>query len=386
LSVRRSHHFEPREPIVLGEPRLANVAAAALACSGEVERGTHGFHTWPAGMHPDAARMLIEALPGGSVLDPFCGGGTALVEARIAGRRAVGRDVSPIARLVSIGRTSTPEPALITRVRSAGRQLAAAARAAKALPDEPILSAVREWYAPHVLCELEALRAGIAAADVDLRSFLRVCFSSILIKTSWRESDTRARRVRHDRPAGTAAVLFHKKVREWGRRVEALAALVPPGTPPADLGLADARALELREPVDLVLTSPPYPSTYDYLPMQHLRTIWLGTEVGEGEIGSRRSWRDGGKQAKRQWADDTDAWTAAAARALTANGVLAVLIGDGASPDREIDASAPTEAAAKKAGLRAIARASVPRVDHARETTRWEHCLLFGRAGSQATG
>ena len=41
---------------------------------------------------------------------------------------------------------------------------------------------------------------------------------SILVKVSWRKSDTSMQRVKHDRPVGTAAILFHKKARELGRK------------------------------------------------------------------------------------------------------------------------------------------------------------------------
>jgi DNA modification methylase len=146
------------------------------------------------------------------------------------------------------------------------------------------------------------------------------------------------------------------------------------------VALADARTLSLSSPVDLVLTSPPYPSTYDYLPMQHLRTVWLGVDPGAGEIGARRFWRQGGKEARRAWSDDTHRWTARVAAALRPGGALVVLIGDGLTPSGEVDTSAPTEEAAKAAGLQTWARASVPRPDHARGTVRWEHCFVFGRA------
>src|SRR5580704_18912045 len=51
----------------------------------------HGFHTYPARMHPDTAARLVRAFAaeGETVLDPFCGSGTVLVEAMIARRRAV---------------------------------------------------------------------------------------------------------------------------------------------------------------------------------------------------------------------------------------------------------------------------------------------------------
>ncbi|MEQ1501299.1 MAG: hypothetical protein ABMB14_03670 [Myxococcota bacterium] len=364
---------------MIGDPDLGQVLAQALLAAGEVDRATHGFHTWPAGLHPDAAAALIAALPGASVLDPFCGGGTVMVEARLAGRRAVGRDVSPIARMVATGRTATPDEALLTRVRAAARRLAAEARTADRPPDEPIRSVVKEWYARHVACELESIRTGILACEPDIRPYLWLCLSAILVKTSFRQADTSPKRVKHDRPAGTTAILFHKKVREYGRKVADLRSRVPEGTPPADIGLGDARTISLREPVDLVLTSPPYPSTYDYLPMQHLRTVWLGLDEGFGEIGARRYWRTGADAARKRWVEDTAAWTARAAELVRPGGHVVVVIGDGLAPTGTIDTSAPTSAAAAAAGLRIRARASVERVDHARETVRWEHCFVCER-------
>ena len=376
--MRRTGIAAADEPIVLGDPVLGAAAASALAASGEVDRGTHGFHTWPAGLHPDAAAILLDAVGGRTVCDPFCGGGTVLVEARIRGAAAIGRDVSPIAQRVAAGRCATPSEAILTRTRSAARALTAAARSGQGdPPPDPIAAAVRGWYAPHVIAELETIRRGVAAADAEIRPFLELCFSAILIKTSFRASDTSPRRVRHDRPAGTTAVLFHKKVREYGRLVAALRDLVPPETVAADIGPGDARRLSLRCSADLILTSPPYPSTYDYLPLQHLRTVWLGLPEGQGEIGARRHWRSGASAARRQWIDDTRAWTAAAADALAPGGHLVVVIGDGLTPSGPIDTSAPTEAAAKAAGLASAARSSVGRPDHARSTTRWEHCFIF---------
>lgn len=67
----------------------------------------HGFHTYPARMHPTTAARLVQAVSDGSatLLDPFCGSGTVLVEAMIAGRRAVGVDLNPLA--VRLARVKT---------------------------------------------------------------------------------------------------------------------------------------------------------------------------------------------------------------------------------------------------------------------------------------
>jgi len=364
-----------------GDAELGRALREALAHSSASVRYTHLFHTYPAALHPDAARDLLALFPGRSVLDPFCGGGTVLVEARAAGRRALGCDVSPIAVRVARARCATPDDALLSALRARARALAARARTAAArgpLPDEPILHAVRTWYAEHALRELESLRRGIAESDPTLRELLEAIFSSILVKVSWRASDTKAAREKHHRPPGTTAVLFHKRARELARQLVELRAVVPVGTPDAEIWLGDARELALAEPVELVLTSPPYPSTYDYLPLQHLRHVWLGERPdAAGEIGARRLWRKGARAALAAWRTDTERWTAAAAGALAPGGHLVLVIGDGLVPSGAIDSARPSADSAIRAGLELRAAASLERPDHGGRTHRSEHVLAF---------
>jgi hypothetical protein len=173
-------------------------------------------------------------------------------------------------------------------------------------------------------------------------------------------------------------VLFHKRARELARQLAELRAAVPGGTPDAKIRLGDARELELTAPVELVLTSPPYPSTYDYLPMQHLRHVWLGERPdAEREIGSRRLWRKGARDAREAWQIDTELWTAAAAGALAPGGHLVLVIGDGLVPSGAIDAARPSADAAVRAGLELLASASLERPDHGGRTHRREHVLAF---------
>jgi SAM-dependent methyltransferase len=385
-SRHRLAHDRPALASALrGDPAVAEGLRSALAHGGPVERYTHPFHTYPAGMHADAARDLVALFPGDSVFDPFCGGGTVLVEARAAGRRAHGCDVSPVAVRVARARCATPDDAELTAFRSRARKLAELARAASsrgAMPHDEILRVVERWFAPHVLRELEALRAGIAASDPVVRPRLEAVFSSLVVKVSWRASDTKAVREKHDRPAGTTAVLFHKKARELARQMTSLRDAVPPGTPEAEIVLADAREARPTALVELVLTSPPYPSTYDYLPMQHLRHVWLGERPDASrEIGARRLWRGGMRRAREIWRRDTDLWTRNAAEALAPGGHLVVLIGDGLLPGGVVDSAQPTLDAAARAGLELVAGASVERPEHAGLTNRREHAFAFAKPG-----
>jgi SAM-dependent methyltransferase len=350
----------------------------------DAQRLTHGFHTWPAGLHPDAAAGLLSLLPPGAVLDPFCGGGTVLVEAMLAGRQAIGRDLSPIATRVARLRTGLVDAETLTAFRSAARKATAAARGAEELPNAERMSALERWYEPHVLKELEALRYATAKSAREIRWLMEGCLSSIVIKASMRQSDTRARRVGHHRPLGTTAVLFHKKARELARRLEALREAVPEGTPASDIREADARELKLHAPVAGVLCSPPYPGVYDYMSMQHLRHVWLGLKVPQArkELGSRRAFKGDNHEARRLWRRDTEKWMGAAVEALQPGGRLIVVIGDGQVGPKIIGTAEPTMAAAEALGMRLIGRASVTLP--ATRPARQEHALAFEKPADEA--
>lgn len=69
---------------------------------------SHSFYRYPARFSPLFARAAIAAFtdPGDVVLDPFMGGGTTLVEARAAGRLAIGTDINSLAVFVSSVKTT----------------------------------------------------------------------------------------------------------------------------------------------------------------------------------------------------------------------------------------------------------------------------------------
>jgi len=80
----------------------------AMADAGPARGLGHDFYPYPARMSPAVARLLIQELsrPGDTVLDPFMGGGTTIVEALAHGRKAVGLDINAIAHLLTVARTT----------------------------------------------------------------------------------------------------------------------------------------------------------------------------------------------------------------------------------------------------------------------------------------
>ena len=371
-----------------GDTAVARVLEAALRNRERVERATHGFHTWPAGLHPDAARDLL-SLGTGPVLDPFCGGGTILIEAMLAGRDALGCDINPVANMVARARVAITDDAGRTALRGLCRRAADAGRLAGLqaagrweasgggdvfLPSDlpPYLF---EWYEPHVIAELHALRTAIGRDPLAL-----AVYSSILVKVSRRESDTANRVVEGKRPIGTTSILFHKRAREYARQLEALEGLVPAGAR-ARVHREDAR--EIRESgFGMVVTSPPYPGVYDYVPLQQLRLLWLGIDASaavRAEIGSRRTFRTDRKDAIAEWREDTRRWVRACAKALVPGGRLVVIQGDGNVGGKRIDSLGPLDEAASAAGMGRVARVTVERWDEGLENVRAEHCVAFER-------
>jgi len=81
---------------------------AAVSNRAKVTGAPHDFYRYPARFSPVFAREAIKAFtkPGDFVLDPFCGGGTTLVEAISLGRRAVGMDVSSLAAFLARTKTT----------------------------------------------------------------------------------------------------------------------------------------------------------------------------------------------------------------------------------------------------------------------------------------
>ena len=155
-----------------GDLEVAEVLAAALEAVDVAERDplTHGLHAYPARMHYAIARGVLEGFSGGPsmsspsapkafeprtrVLDPFCGSGTVLVEARRLGLRACGVDLNPLAlRIAEIKQAVTSE-AQRDRLAELGARVVGASLDRVDRRERvraPLSPAERQWYEPHVL-------------------------------------------------------------------------------------------------------------------------------------------------------------------------------------------------------------------------------------------
>lgn len=361
-----------------GDPTLADALADALEQAedpDEARRHIHGFHSYPARLHPTLARNLLRRLcpAAGSVLDPFCGSGTVLVEARLLGRRAAGVDLNPLAvRLARLKARGRDEAYLRALLDDARRVAAVAADrrkkkagASRRYPPEDVAA-----FAPHVLLELDSLRVGIEISpSAQFQADLGLILSSLLTKLSLRAGDSAERQVPKRIAAGFASRMFVARTEELLRQFDEFSRLIPPDTlSSVDVFEADARDLRVlgEQRFELVLTSPPYPGNYDYLHHHERRLRWLNLDASSfarNEVGARRllETEPSEQQARSRWLADLGLMLAQIRDHLTPGGVAVFILADSVVRGVPFYNDDLLLSAARSAGLRLVARASQPR-------------------------
>jgi DNA modification methylase len=329
-------------------------------------------------MHPAIASRLVlsSTEPGAVVLDPFCGSGTVLVEAMIAGRRAVGTDLNPLAEKLARLKTGKFDAAEREALVAGARHVASFANerrlrragATKRYPPEDVA-----LFDAHVLLELDSVRAGILGLDAParLREALALVLSALLVKLSRRASDTAAgvsaATAKRRLAAGYPSRLFVKKTVELAARLAEFERLVPADIPAARVTLDDASRLKTvgSSTIDAIVTSPPYVATYDYLEHHALRMRWLDLDArpfSEGEMGARRRYQPLDARAAREtWTRELGAVLRAIARVCRPGAPVALVLADSAVRGEALRADVMIVPLAEEAGLVFRARASQER-------------------------
>jgi SAM-dependent methyltransferase len=228
------------------------------------------------------------------VLDPFCGRGTTLYAARLAGRQAVGIDINPVAVAIARAKTAQATPIAVTRL--AKRILRGTCGV-----DTP-RGEFWEWaFHPSTLREVTALREGLrTCTDSPTAQLLR----ALLLGVLHGPRNKRAPSYLSNQMPRTYASKPAYAVRYWRKHglapdrvdtmdvIERRAKHVLNDCPPRKpgrvvLGDAARSIMALRQRFDLVITSPPYYGMRTYVSDQWLRNWFVGgpSEVPYGSEG-----------------------------------------------------------------------------------------------------
>ena len=275
---------------------------------------THNLHPYPAKFIPQIPNALIQELSavGDTVADIFCGSGTTLLEALQLRRHAVGVDANPLAAMISRAKTTpieTPRLEALETHRDACRRVAASIEPLTNdlfHGDQPFRSAAWRpapelsdfWFEPHVVEELAELRHLIDGMTGEAeRNLCATVFSSIVVAVSKQDSDTRY--VRRDKglAPGDTIRRYQAQLDTAMAAVQELGALIDEEF---SCRVLNADVLEAPDtgPIDLVVTSPPYPNAYSYHLYHRSRLAWLGHDPEQfkrKEIGSHRKYSAKGR-------------------------------------------------------------------------------------------
>jgi SAM-dependent methyltransferase len=370
------------QTVVAGDPDVSAVLARALATDDvERDRLTHGFHSYPARMHWLTAQCVLDQFGARRVLDPFCGSGTVLVEARLRGIEAMGIDLNPLAvRLSRLKSTPMPAPLreqlaeLATELRERSEERVQAREDVRAqLPPTEI-----RWYEGHVLKEMAGLLDLIKQVEEpSLREAATLVFSSLVIKFSRQRSDTAEEMIERRIRKGLVSEFFERKAHELCERMRDFAEEAGEGPAPR-VEEGDAHWLRdhvARGGVDMVLTSPPYGGTYDYAAHHARRFAWLGMDSQHfqaKEIGARRH----GLSADR-FAKELQLSMKSIRSTLRDEGWLVMVLGDGQHGEQRVPADQLVEQLAEEAGFEPVAIASQGRADYLGGAPRYEHLMAL---------
>jgi hypothetical protein len=260
---RRSGYF--RLPI---EAQAALIAAAR---DGQPVRGlTHGFYKYPARFSPVFARAAIKTFtkPGDLVLDPHVGGGTTLVEARAAGREAVGVDISTLAEFVSNVKCTVYSEQELGTLEAWARRAPLCIGIHK--PSSPFADYAEQGYYKHLDHPSrwrlrKAIEQGLASAIALGTPRLEAFGRCVVLRTAQWALDGRSKLPSVDEFRNFLGETA-KSMAEGARELRA--AVQKSGREPVTVlrrsaaGLEDDfRLREMRAP-RLVVTSPPYPGVH----------------------------------------------------------------------------------------------------------------------------
>jgi len=267
----------------------------------ETQSLTHGYHRYPAKFIPQLVRQLIDEYSNSKdrICDPFGGCGTTLVEAKLAGRASFGFDINPVAVLITRTKTTAIKPETLSR---------AFAHLCEELNNGlPTFSGTTNgrlnldrlfyWFGESNLDQLLSLKNRLGKErDPAIRRFFLCTLSHILKNCSyWLTKSTKPQKDPSKVPDSPikAFTLHASRMVERNRAFHEELQRLGPREPLAIMRKADARKLPLPDKcIDLVVTSPPYSTSYDYPDIHQLSALLFGfctslSDFRQGFIGSK---------------------------------------------------------------------------------------------------
>ncbi len=244
---------------------------------------THGLHTYPAMMIPQIARRLIYLYgkEAKTLLDPFCGSGTSIVEASLIPKikEAYGFDLNPLAVLISkVKSTPLNVEDLEIRLKDILKS--------KEHNGVPKFKNIEFWFKPTVIEKLATIKTAINKIEnKDIRDFFLIAFSETVRNVSnTRNSEFKLYRMEKDKLEKYNPDVFKEFEKITLKNIRGMEEYSKVRTE-TDIrlhNLSSMNDLPIRaESIDIIVTSPPYgdsKTTVAYGQFSRLALQWLDYE------------------------------------------------------------------------------------------------------------
>jgi DNA modification methylase len=242
---------------------------------------THGYHRYPAKFIPQIVSRLAEKYTkeGDLIVDPFGGCGTTLVESKVTGRSSAGVDINPVAVLITKAKITPINPKKIEKLFIALKEkLDTYSKDAKIKAPEH--ERIDYWFKPEEKRKLAFIFTEISnLKDQDIRDFFYCGFSNILKNCSiWLQKSNKPTRDFKKNPSDPIQT-FYKQIKRMLRGNTCFYELLREKNYlkiPSQVYCTDARTIPVKDnSVSLIVTSPPYVTSYEYADLHQLTALWM---------------------------------------------------------------------------------------------------------------
>ncbi|OGU56387.1 MAG: hypothetical protein A2V66_06065 [Ignavibacteria bacterium RBG_13_36_8] len=145
----------------------------------------HNIHKYPAKILYSIPFFLLNnqilSKENDVILDPFCGSGTTLLEANMAGRDSIGVDSNPLAHLISEVKTTCYDKRKLEEIERQVKQRIITIKR----QDSKLEKGIEIWFSQHVFSQLQKVYGSICEIENQkYQKFFLLCFSQTLGKVS----------------------------------------------------------------------------------------------------------------------------------------------------------------------------------------------------------
>lgn len=269
----------------------------------------HRIHAYPAkfpAFIPTKALQFAEeeGLKVRRAADIFCGCGTVAYEARREGIDFWGCDINPVATLIARTKSGSFDESKLDGYFAGIKAKVNRASAKTDLP-APAIERLNYWYSDEQLRKLAQLLNAInyaVPARSRYRQFFHCAFSNILKATSrWLTKSIKPQVDPNKKPVDPWATF----VTQVDMMRKAFLQSSPEGR--SNVQILTENFLKLDKApadIDMVITSPPYVTSYEYADLHQLSSLWLGyakdyRDLRNGSIGSAQHDLDFNREIKR---------------------------------------------------------------------------------------